>query len=218
MRMLQVIFTGSCATPVICGAGTASRTQTQRTISLRIGDRLLHKILEITRRGPVPIRFGGGEPLLYPGLVELLEDCQRHHIPIDMTTNDTLLDPEAAKRLKQCGLRTLTVSIDGTEPYHDGLRGGGNFAWACRGMENALQAGNHVGVAFTATACNYKNISDYTEFFSPERHPRTLHFSLHTGSVRGQGHGAGIGSSDVDGNHRSDSHRDGKIPGQQILL
>ena len=165
MRMLQVIFTGSCVTPVICGAGTASRTQTQRTISLRIGDRLLHKILEITRRGPVPIRFGGGEPLLYPGLFELLEDCQRHHIPIDMTTNDIILDPEAAKRLKQCGLRTLTVSIDGTEPYHDGLRGGGNFAWACRGMENALQAGNHVGVAFTATACNYKNISDYTEFF-----------------------------------------------------
>lgn len=128
-------------------------------------DRLLHKILEITRRGPVPIRFGGGEPLLYPGLFELLEDCQRHHIPIDMTTNGTLLDSEAAKRLKQCGLRTLTVSIDGTKPYHDGLRGGGNFARAYWGMENALQAGNHVSVAFTATAYNYKNISDYTEFF-----------------------------------------------------
>lgn len=126
---------------------------------------VLSKILDISQKVAVPIRFGGGEPLLYPQLLELLHECKKHSIPLAITTNGTLLSAEKANQLKNCNLQSLTISIDGTEKFNDYLRGSGNFVRACRGLENALSAGIRPSVSFTATAYNYMNLSEYVDYF-----------------------------------------------------
>ena len=128
-------------------------------------DLLLSKIIEISQTSTATIRFGGGEPLLYPQLFELLEDCKDCHIPIAMTINGTLLTAGKAKRLKGYNIKSLTISIDGTEKYNDFFRGRGSFARACSGVENALNANICPSLAFTATSLNYENLYDYVDHF-----------------------------------------------------
>lgn len=130
-------------------------------------DVLAEKIREIERRepNPVPIRFGGGEPLMWPGLFDVLGECRRLGVPVSMTTNGTLLTDEKAVRLGDAGLRSLTVSIDGTEEYHEFLRGRGTFEAARRGLEAALRAGLDTSLSFTVTAWNHGNLADYIGYF-----------------------------------------------------
>lgn len=126
---------------------------------------LVSKIIEISQKGAIPIRFGGGEPFLHPQIFELLDNCQKHNIPIAITTNGTLLDAEKTYQLKKYNLQSLTISIDGTEEYNDYFRGYGNFALACKGLENALNVNINTSLAFTATAYNYLNLPHYIDYF-----------------------------------------------------
>lgn len=128
---------------------------------------LMNKIREIAHgaSSPVPIRFGGGEPLLYPDLFELIGECRSLGVPVSMTTNGTLLDDEMAVKIKDAGLGSLTISIDGTKEHHDFLRGENTFELAQRGLELALRTGVNVSLAFTLTAWNHKNLFDYISYF-----------------------------------------------------
>lgn len=75
------------------------------------------------------IRLTGGEPLLYPGLTELVAGIRALGIDqIKLTTNGTLLDRKAAE-LEEAGLRSVNVSLDAVEE--------GAFARMSR--RNALQ-------------------------------------------------------------------------------
>lgn len=126
---------------------------------------ILRKITELTAEGIVPIRFGGGEPLLHPNIFSILSECTQMGIPVAITTNGTLLNETNVWRLKESGLKNLTISIDGTEPFHEYLRGFGSFERAVRGLRLALSAGLRTSVSFTLTAHNYKNLSEYVQWF-----------------------------------------------------
>ena len=128
---------------------------------------LMDTIREIAQGAskPVPIRFGGGEPLLYPGLFEVLVECRRLGVPVSITTNGTLLDGEKSARIKDAGIQSLTVSIDGTKEYHEFFRGENTFELAQRGLIAALHAGINASLAFTLTARNHKNLFDYVSYF-----------------------------------------------------
>lgn len=128
---------------------------------------LMGKIREIARSVPksAPIRFGGGEPLLYPALFEVIGECRQLGIPVSMTTNGTLLDDVTAARLKDAELQSLTISIDGTKEYHEHFRGEGAFELAQKGLRSALHAGIDASLAFTVTARNHKNLFDYVNYF-----------------------------------------------------
>ncbi len=128
-------------------------------------DLLVKKIAEIEEKKAIPIRFGGGEPLLHPQLFEILEECSNIGVPVAITTNGTLLDAERAHNLAKYNIRSLTISIDGTEEYNDYLRGRGAYIRACQGLENALSQNIKVSLAFTVTAMNYKNLPAYVYYF-----------------------------------------------------
>ncbi len=63
--------------------------------------------------GVTKIRLTGGEPLLRPGLPELIEDLNKIEgvEDIALTTNGSLLG-QLARKLKTSGLKRLTVSLD----------------------------------------------------------------------------------------------------------
>lgn len=72
----------------------------------------------------------GGEPLLWPPLLDLSDRLARHPgIALSLTGNGTRLgDPAVRQRLLQ-SFAELTLSLDGPEALHDALRGApGSFA------------------------------------------------------------------------------------------
>jgi radical SAM protein with 4Fe4S-binding SPASM domain len=84
--------------------------------------------------------FWGGEPMLYPGLVELIEAGASLRLPVSIATNGTRVDA-AAERLVRAPLFLLQMSIDGhTAALHNRLRPavgrGDNF----KAIESALTA------------------------------------------------------------------------------
>lgn len=68
--------------------------------------------------------FTGGEPLLYPALLEVLGEARRLGFSTLLVTNGTLLNPALLHRLKEAGLGRLLISFDAAEPeVHDRHRG-----------------------------------------------------------------------------------------------
>lgn len=125
---------------------------------------LYRGIDRIRQFGRIAIRFGGGEPLLVPFLADLIRHCTDLGIPVDLTSNGMLLNEAAVHSLSEAGLRGLTISMDGMEATHDFFRGNGT----CRRIERNLARipaarPFELSLAFTVTACNYREIVPFAE-------------------------------------------------------
>jgi MoaA/NifB/PqqE/SkfB family radical SAM enzyme len=68
------------------------------------------------------ILIRGGEPFLFPGIIELLEYINSKGIDISIDTNGTKLEKYAAD-LVRIGNMHITFSVDGPEEIHDKVRG-----------------------------------------------------------------------------------------------
>ena len=71
------------------------------------------------------IHFGGGEPFLYPGFMDLLRHARRRGFCcLCISSNGTLLDSVRVRALERLGGVYLQISLDGaTESTCDALRG-----------------------------------------------------------------------------------------------
>ena len=68
------------------------------------------------------ILLRGGEPFLFPGIVELLEHIHDRGLFVAIDTNGTQLKKFAADMVR-IGRMHLTISVDGPEEIHDAVRG-----------------------------------------------------------------------------------------------
>lgn len=68
------------------------------------------------------ITLFGGEPLLYPHLLELIRYIKEKNMHCLLITNGSLLDGQA-KDLSESGLDELNVSLDAKSRLHDEIRG-----------------------------------------------------------------------------------------------
>ena len=81
----------------------------------RLADELnAHQISSVILRG--------GEPFLFPDIVELLEYINSKRIFVSLDTNGTLLKKYAAD-IVRIGNIHITISVDGPEEIHDQVRG-----------------------------------------------------------------------------------------------
>ena len=115
--------------------------------------------------GALPqLNITGGEPLLRRDFFDIMAYARSLGFRWGMTSNGLLIDGGAAHRLKECGMKTISVSLDGTEETHDRLRGrAGAFSGALRGLEALAAEGfQHVQVT---TVVNHVNIGQLPALF-----------------------------------------------------
>lgn len=89
-------------------------------------------------------KLTGGEPLLHPRFVEIVDMLTEAGLALHMETNGTLIDAELARYLKEkTSLNFISVSIDGPDAaVHDSFRGvPGSFDAAVRGFRHLVEAG-----------------------------------------------------------------------------
>lgn len=73
--------------------------------------------------GPQIVSIGGGEPLLHPDIVDVVEVLSRHHFPV-MICNGWYVTPAVARALFRAGMYEISVSVDYADPSrHDTQRG-----------------------------------------------------------------------------------------------
>ena len=82
----------------------------------------LRELAEDQQPHNIMICFTGGEPLLHHDFFEIVKETVNLGYPWGMTTNATTIDETSAHQLKDLGLSSVTVSLDGLEEQHDWLR------------------------------------------------------------------------------------------------
>lgn len=73
------------------------------------------------------ITLTGGEPLLRCDWDLIASKLNENGISVRMITNGVLINEKIAQRMKACGLDLISISLDGTEEFHDYMRGKGAF-------------------------------------------------------------------------------------------
>jgi radical SAM protein with 4Fe4S-binding SPASM domain len=106
--------------------------------------------------------LSGGEPLLRRDIFELINYGSKKGLKMGLGSNGSLIDETVAKKLKDAGIATVSISVDSNIPaQHDDFRGV-TGAWekaieACKALRknNVL-----VQVNTTLTQQNYNQIDD----------------------------------------------------------
>lgn len=97
-------------------------------------------------RIPVVI-LSGGDPLYREDLYTLAGYARDLGVRCALSTNGTLIDATAAKRLRHSDITYVGVSLDGIGQVHDRFRGmQGSFALALQGLRHSRDEGIKVGV------------------------------------------------------------------------
>jgi heme b synthase len=142
---------------------------------------------DLAGMGSPVVILTGGEPLLRQDIYHLSRFGTDLGLRMVMAVNGLLLSPEAARRLKQAGIKRLSISIDGPDPQsHDQFRGQeGAFAGALKGMEAARQEGLEFQINTTVTRSNLGQIQAIQEL-AVERGAVAHHIFLLVPTGRGR--------------------------------
>jgi len=81
---------------------------------------LVHQMGE---RGLPALFLSGGEPMMRKNFWEILELARSYNIRVTVSTNCTLMDRDAAKRLKANGIDWIATSLYGPAEFHDAMVG-----------------------------------------------------------------------------------------------
>ena len=111
---------------------------------------------------PPMLIFTGGEPLLRADIYDLADYARKRGVNAVMAPNGTLLDADAAARLKDCGIMRCSISLDGPDAArHDALRGvPGAFERALDGIAALKAVGMPFQINTTVTRANLDCFKD----------------------------------------------------------
>lgn len=139
-------------------------------------ERFIHDLAEF--KAPV-LLFSGGEPILRKELILLATQAAALGIRPVLSTNGTLITEKLARKIKESGFGYVGVSLDGIGENNDRFRGKeGAFSAALRGIRNLVAVGQRVGLRFTVTRWNYKDVPAIFDLVEAEKIDRVCFYHL----------------------------------------
>jgi radical SAM protein with 4Fe4S-binding SPASM domain len=115
----------------------------------------------------IMITLTGGEPLLFPHLLESASYAHEKGLVTSLVTNGTLLSPDKARELKEAGISWIAVSLDG--PNQDVLSAVRNveFDAVMQAITSCIELGFYTSVSYTVTNVNKSYLREMAELFQP---------------------------------------------------
>ena len=119
-------------------------------------DKALNIISQIADFGNPILVLSGGEPLYRHDIFQLAEYATGRGLRTALATNGTLVTKDVAKKIKQAGIKRVSISLDGSDAHtHDSFRGiPGAFDAAVYGMRNLQALGVSVQINTTIARHN----------------------------------------------------------------
>jgi radical SAM protein with 4Fe4S-binding SPASM domain len=120
---------------------------------------LIHQIAEVSK--PLLI-LSGGEPMLRKDIFELIRYGTERGLKMALGSNGMLIDDVVARKLKDAGATTVSISLDSSVPaLHDQFRGvTGSWRRAVGAIKALKRNGIVVQVNTTVTQQNYGQIEE----------------------------------------------------------
>lgn len=111
--------------------------------------------------------FFGGEPMLYPGIWQVIDLIRSGGCELAFPTNGTLIERHAERLVRSAPTR-LWISVDGPAEVNDAQRGAGVFARVMRGLHKLDRVRKahgsdypKLGVTYVVTADNYRHVAEF---------------------------------------------------------
>lgn len=120
-----------------CGSRAGhARTQELST------EEALDLVRQMAEVGIKEVTLIGGEAFLRPDWLEIAQAINQAGMLCGMTTGGYGITLETAQKMKEAGIRVVSVSVDGLEATHDRLRGReGSWQWAFKTMSHLKEVG-----------------------------------------------------------------------------
>ena len=121
---------------------------------------------DIAKAGFNIMIFSGGEPLMRPDILELVEYAAGKKLIPVFGTNGTLITLDMAKKLKAAGAKGMGISLDSMDKEkHDKFRAfEGAWEGAVAGMKNCAAAGLPFQIHTTVMDWNQHELETMTDF------------------------------------------------------
>jgi len=122
----------------------------------------LNIISQIADFGNPILVLSGGEPLYRHDIFELAEYATSRGLRAALATNGTMVTKDIAEKIKNSGIKRVSISLDGADATtHDTFRGiPGAFDAAIYGMKNLQQLGVSVQINTTIARHNAHQLPD----------------------------------------------------------
>ncbi len=121
---------------------------------------------EMKALGTEMVILTGGEPLLRRDVYDIARYASDLGMWVVMGTNGVLISDRVARKMVECGIKGVGISIDSIDPEkHDGFRGGPNaWKYSVRALEICRAHGLEVLVQSTVMSMNYDEIPALIDF------------------------------------------------------
>lgn len=136
-------------------------------------------IVDLAKLGVPVLLFSGGEPLLRKDIFQLGRFAKDRGIKAILSTNGTLISEKIAKKIKQAGFSYVGISLDGMEETNDWFRQKkGAFAESLAAIRSCQKVGLKVGLRFTITRYNFRDLPDIFDLVQKESITRLCIYHL----------------------------------------
>lgn len=161
-RSLDLLITGTCNLRCAYCSHFSSAGDTKEDLPT---DAWLTFFEELGECAVLSVCLQGGEPLMRPDFIQLVESIVRNRMRFSILSNGTLITAELATFLvstKRCDV--VQLSIDGSTPgSHDVLRGEGSLSKAVAGLRALLKVRVPVTVRVTVHKQNLGDLENVME-------------------------------------------------------
>ncbi len=107
------------------------------------------------------VNFTGGEPLIYKDWERIVERLVDLGISVKILTNGLALSPDNIVNMKELGVSSVGISLDGLPTTHDFIRGAkGSSESVISGIKGASDEGLPATVITTVNGLNVKELPD----------------------------------------------------------
>jgi 12,18-didecarboxysiroheme deacetylase len=139
-----------------------------------------YKLLDdLAQFGSPVILFSGGEPLVRPDILDLINRAVKLGLRTVISTNGVLIDDSLAKELKKLGVSYVGISLDGWKEVHDKFRGvKGAFEKVISAVSACKKEILKVGLRFTMSKLNAKEIPKIFDLVEELEIPRICFYHL----------------------------------------
>lgn len=124
---------------------------------------VLEVVKQIVELKPMSICLCGGEPLMRKNILEIISTISNADCVVNMVSNGSLITKEKIRQIKEAGLHTLQISLDGINSMqHDTFRGfAGSFDLAVNAIKLAKQEELTVVTSFVPNKLNINSVEEY---------------------------------------------------------
>jgi radical SAM protein with 4Fe4S-binding SPASM domain len=134
---------------------------------------------DLAQFGVPGVLLSGGEPLIHPRFFDLAGYARGKGLRLTLSTNGTLIDRDAAQRLKDTGFAYIGISLDGIGATHDHFRGrAGAFDKTVAAFRHCKSVGQKVGLRLTLSTHNIADLDRILDFIEAEDIDRVCFYHL----------------------------------------